>query len=353
MGGGPSNLNPTDRPSVLIVGGGYAGTAVARLLDPHFFVVLLDRKDHLIHYVALPRALVEPQRASAMHIPYHRLMTHGGIFIQAHVTSISPTAVTVSGLSAPITGFTYLIIATGSSYNLPARIGPPLLRDKLPLVQSANSAVKSSNSVLIIGAGPVGVEMAGEIATDHPDKQVTLVSAHDYLGVPGLPEKFTTTVQAKLEGLGVTVIRGAKVTIPDAVSATLSSQDELYLAGRRTWQLTNGQQVEADLTFFSVGSILNTSALTPLASVQSKRRRPPHQRMASTGGSHQRVRHRGRQCVGGEEVGVHCRGAGEVVGEESAEDSQAAGGYAGVEAVEGATSSGVCVGGEEWGCGDV
>ena len=115
------------------------------------------------------------------------------------------------------------------------------------------------------------MEIAGEIATDYSDKHVTLVSAHEYLGSPGLPEKFTAGVQAKLEAARVHVIKGAKVTIPDSVSTILASQDELYLTGQRTWRLTNGEQVEADLTFFSIGSVLNTSALTPLASVQAKK----------------------------------------------------------------------------------
>lgn len=38
-----------------------------------------------------------------------------------------------------------------------------------------NEKIKSSQSILIIGGGPTGVELAGEIAVDFPDKKVTLV----------------------------------------------------------------------------------------------------------------------------------------------------------------------------------
>ena len=40
-----------------------------------------------------------------------------------------------------------------------------------------NDKIKSSSSVLIIGGGRMGVELAGEIAADYPEKNVTLI--HD------------------------------------------------------------------------------------------------------------------------------------------------------------------------------
>ena len=264
MGGGPSKVNTVGRPVVLIVGGGYAGIAAARLLDPHFFVVLIDRKDHFAHYIGLPRGLVEPEQAARMHISYQRLLLNG-VFVQAHVTAISPTAVHLAGITTPLT-FDYLIIATGSSYHLPSRIGLTARQPTLSLYTTAQAAIKASSKVLIIGAGPVGVEIAGEVATDYPDKEVTLVSAHDYLGMPGLPAKFYAAVDERLRALRVTVVKGSKIVVPDAVSAQLADTDLLYLAGRRTWTLSNGTEVESDLTFFAVGSVLNTSALSPFAS---------------------------------------------------------------------------------------
>jgi apoptosis-inducing factor 2 len=35
--------------------------------------------------------------------------------------------------------------------------------------------MESSQSILVVGGGSVGVELAGEIATDYPGKKVTLV----------------------------------------------------------------------------------------------------------------------------------------------------------------------------------
>lgn len=38
-----------------------------------------------------------------------------------------------------------------------------------------NQKIKSAHSILIVGGGPTGVELAGEIAVDFPEKKVTLV----------------------------------------------------------------------------------------------------------------------------------------------------------------------------------
>ena len=265
MGGGPSKVNTVGKPVVVIVGAGYGGIAAARLLDSSFFVVLIDRKDHFVHLLGLPRTLVEPATAEPLHISYQRLLTNG-VFVQAHVTAVSAAAVTLAGVASPLT-FDYLIVATGSSYHLPARVGPALRQPMLAMYTAAAAAVRAATKVLIIGAGPVGVELAGEVATDFPDKETVLVSAHDYVGVPGLLPKFYGVVEERLRGLRVTVVKGSKVVIPAEVSAQLADSDLLYLAGRRTWALSNGQEVESDLTFFSVGSTLNTSALSPFTAI--------------------------------------------------------------------------------------
>lgn len=42
-------------------------------------------------------------------------------------------------------------------------------------VLTENQKIKSARSILIVGGGPTGVELAGEIAVDFPEKKVTLV----------------------------------------------------------------------------------------------------------------------------------------------------------------------------------
>lgn len=43
------------------------------------------------------------------------------------------------------------------------------------LSMTDNEKIKGAKSILIVGGGPTGVELAGEIAFDYPEKDVTLV----------------------------------------------------------------------------------------------------------------------------------------------------------------------------------
>lgn len=53
--------------------------------------------------------------------------------------------------------------------------------------QAANEKLRAAKSVLIVGGGAVGVEVAGEIASVLPDKQVTLVHSKRQLLVDDKP----------------------------------------------------------------------------------------------------------------------------------------------------------------------
>ena len=59
-----------DRPKVVVVGGGYGGTAVAKALDETSDVVLVEPKDAFMHNIAALRALVDPSWLPRMFLPY-------------------------------------------------------------------------------------------------------------------------------------------------------------------------------------------------------------------------------------------------------------------------------------------
>jgi NADH dehydrogenase FAD-containing subunit len=42
------------------------------------------------------------------------------------------------------------------------------------LEDAENKKIVAAQSILIIGGGPVGVELAGEIVVDYPDKKVRI-----------------------------------------------------------------------------------------------------------------------------------------------------------------------------------
>ncbi|HEY1179135.1 MAG TPA: hypothetical protein VGF17_23520, partial [Phytomonospora sp.] len=60
--------------TVVVIGGGYGGTALAKALDEHADVFLVDPKDAFVHSAGALRALVDPDWAPNMFFPYDTLL---------------------------------------------------------------------------------------------------------------------------------------------------------------------------------------------------------------------------------------------------------------------------------------
>src|SRR4051812_38258350 len=52
---------------------------------------------------------------------------------------------------------------------------------RLRALADAALHIEKAKRIVVIGGGPVGVELTGEIAQKYPDKVITLVHAHDRL----------------------------------------------------------------------------------------------------------------------------------------------------------------------------
>ncbi|CAF3672553.1 unnamed protein product [Rotaria sordida] len=263
MGVSGSQENSEKKPVVLIVGGGYGGIQCAKLLDKNgqFFVILIDRKSYFLHNVAALRASVEQDFARKIITPYDRLLTNGCV-VQAEVISISNDSIQVHGRNEPIY-FDYLIIATGSSYAFPGKIAETDITKAIDLYNNIQEKIKQSQQILIIGGGAVGVELAGEIATDFPNKDVTLVHSQKTLLQPKIfKEKLYINLQEQLEKLNVKIILNDRIQLPD-------NQHVNYIEGKHTYIPQNSQiNITADLTFFCTGARVNNRSLlnSPLKS---------------------------------------------------------------------------------------
>lgn len=113
----------------------------------------------------------------------------GRIFIYAIVCTTTLVSVILKGGQELI--YDIAAICTGSFYHDPWKIPcqnnndatnePHLMQwaSRLDFLREKRDEYKAAQSILCIGAGPVGVEVATEIACRAPEKQVTLVSATD------------------------------------------------------------------------------------------------------------------------------------------------------------------------------
>src|ERR1043165_9057715 len=104
---------------VVVIGGGYGGSSLAKALDEHADVALVDPKDAFVHSAGALRALVDPAWAPNMFHPYDKLLTHGTV-LRDHVATAAPEGVTLAGgerLDAD-----YIVLASGSRYPYPAKM---------------------------------------------------------------------------------------------------------------------------------------------------------------------------------------------------------------------------------------
>jgi NADH dehydrogenase FAD-containing subunit len=238
------------RPTVVVVGGGYGGTAVAKALDETTNVVLVEPKDAFMHNVAALRALVDPSWLPRIFMPYEGLLAHGRV-VRDRAARVEPgLVVTASGEEIAAD---YVVLASGSSYAFPAKTDQIDTEKATEQVRAAHRALAQADRVLLLGAGPVGIELAGEIRAVWPDKSIVLVDPrHDLLAGPFLPE-LRAELRSQLEEFEVELRLGSELRQPPA-----TAPGEL---GEFTVVTQGGVEITADIWFRCYGVIPNSDYL--------------------------------------------------------------------------------------------
>ena len=228
------------RPRLAVVGGGYLGSGLAKALDREMDVTLIERASHLTHAPAMIRAMVDPRLLDRALIPYDRLLARGRV-VRGEAVMVDDDGVTLAdGTSVEAD---YVVLATGSTNLAPFRTGSGDIESLRADNDRWHRALTSARSVMIVGAGPVGTELAGEIAHAFPGRKVTLVSSDEAL-FSGFPPKLGRSLQSKLREMGIELIMGARAENLSVRSAP---------KGGRVI-LSSGQVIEADLVVPALGS---------------------------------------------------------------------------------------------------
>src|SRR6267143_1740315 len=174
------NRDQQRRPTVLVIGGGFGGVNVAKALDEDADVVLIEPKDAFVHNIGALRALVEPTFLPKIFLPYDRLLPHGRV-VRDRAVEVSADRVVLA--SGEVIAADYVVLATGSTYPFPAKSDAHDAEDAIDNYRAAYHELTDARRVLLVGAGPVGIELAGEIVSKWPDKHVKLLDlADDVLG---------------------------------------------------------------------------------------------------------------------------------------------------------------------------
>jgi NADH dehydrogenase FAD-containing subunit len=270
--------------NVIVVGGGYGGVAVAKALDGVADVVLVEPREAFLHNVAALRGVVDPAWTDRLFIPYAGLLARGEV---RRDRAVRVAAGEVQLASGEVLAADYVVLATGSAAPYPAKVDTLATGPALARLRATRDALARASRVLLLGAGPIGLEFAGEIAAAWPGKPVTVVDpAADLLG-GRFPAEFRATLRDQLDRLGVTLELGTALRDlpptepgrygPFAVTTTAGTQlaadlwfrcygggprSEFLDAGLRTARTATGHlEVTPDLrvaghpTVFAVGDV--------------------------------------------------------------------------------------------------
>ncbi|MEO7465078.1 MAG: NAD(P)/FAD-dependent oxidoreductase [Nitrosospira sp.] len=262
MGKGNKQSGNTSLPRIVILGAGFAGLTCAQALrDAHASVTLVDRRNFHLFQPLLYQVATASLSPSDIAMPIRRILRHQAntTVVLGQVDAIDRHARTVRVSlreNEHVIGFDYLVIATGAE---PAYFGhdnwkkfaPGLkeVEDALVLRHRLLDAFERAETVedaderrrllsfVVIGGGPTGVEIAGDIAelakielgqsfrTIHGlTARIVLVEGGPQI-LPAFIPSLAAEAQRSLEKLGVEVLTHTKVEGCDA--------DGIVAAGRR------------------------------------------------------------------------------------------------------------------------
>lgn len=224
---------------IIIVGGGYAGTRMAHALDSVADVTLIEPREAFFHSVAAIRAVVQPDLLERLIVPYDRLLRNGRI-IRARATQIGEGAVVLDD-GRRVEG-DIVIATTGSGYAQPFKPHADSISEYRKRQAEAHAAVLEAQTVVIVGAGPVGVELAAEIKAAHPRRNVTILAASDAV-VPGISPKLSRALSSQIAAMGIELRLGVPV---DGLQSTDAPFAGTLQAGGRSYA--------ADIVFPAFGA---------------------------------------------------------------------------------------------------
>ena len=255
---------PTRRHRVVVVGGGFGGLqATLALRRARVEVTLVDRRNfHLFQpltYQVATGALSSGEIAYPLRAIFKRnrnvrvvMAEVSGFDLDARKLVVRPVGGTPAPESIP---YDTLIVAGGSSYsyfghddwtNFAAEVKS--LESALVVRSRLLSAFEAAEqepdpgrqtawlTFVVVGAGPTGVEMAGQIGElardtlrrdfrriDPRAARILLVEAADRV-LTTFPASLSAKARRSLEKLGVTVLTGRTVTRIDAESVTIDAE---------------------------------------------------------------------------------------------------------------------------------
>jgi len=253
---------------VVIVGGGYAGAALAKQYDAamrknknlNLEVTLVDEKKYFQSFINVPFFWQQPDKANLGMKDHTSYLNASGKIQVVASKAKSITAVEVECEDGTIIkDFDALVIATGSRYNqqlIQQTINPSTTEkasiivhgNQIPHVIQYKDAVASAERITFLGGGVTTIEILNALLSKYPKKHYTVVTSSDRL-IPNRDVKVHVHQLARFTKLyknNVEILFNERVTSID--------HNELTLA-------TSGKKIKSDVVFLCFGFTPNTEPI--------------------------------------------------------------------------------------------
>jgi NADH:ubiquinone reductase (H+-translocating) len=250
------NIPQSSNPRIVIIGGGFAGIALAKKLrNQKVQVVLLDKHNYHNFQPLLYQVATGGLEAGSIAYPIRKIFQNTPDFY-FRLTSVKEIDTVNQKVLAEIGDlhYDYLVIATGSKTNyfgnkeiernvMSMKTIPQSLNIRSLILENFEQAVLTTNEAdknalinfVLVGAGPTGVELAGALAEmkrailqkDYPDldidkMEINLIQSGDRV-LNTMSEKSSAAAEKFLLNLGVKIWKNVRVTNYDGRTITTNS----------------------------------------------------------------------------------------------------------------------------------
>ncbi|CAK8690672.1 unnamed protein product [Clavelina lepadiformis] len=237
---------------VVIVGGGYGGAYLGyKIIKENLCkVTVIDPKDGMFHNVGALRTLVDKSYENKLFVPYDQFL--GKSFLRQSVKAINTKSKFVTLDDNTVVSYTHLVIASGCNSPFPGGIAYlNNIKEALKCYDEMREGLMKSKRVIVVGGGAVGVELVGEIKTDFPSKEVTLIHSRHYLTSERGNESYQLNLLEVLQKKQINLHLGEKVVNLNDLRLNK------YVEGQKV--KTEKRELECDMVVACIGTTANNA----------------------------------------------------------------------------------------------
>ncbi|KAG5635072.1 hypothetical protein H0H81_012541 [Sphagnurus paluster] len=201
--------------NIVIVGGGAAGVNAAKVLSKtldtsKYQLILINPLPYRIWLIATLRWSVTNDETLKKDItlPYDKIFANGnGKFVEGTVKSFqaSKEGGSVTLESGEVINYHVLLLSQGLSWNGPVAF-PRNTTGVKEHIDTIHNQLSKAKHIVLVGGGAVGIELAGEIKDEWPEKKVTIVQGDKMLLNDAYPVKARKAMESSVRARGIELI---------------------------------------------------------------------------------------------------------------------------------------------------